>query len=128
MPTNTPVAVNAVAVSGLGVMRAPNGALVIYWTTLSEHDALGFYVYRAEGHRQETTLPVDAQSVSGALISATGGSSGANYQVLDQATRIGAIYSYWLVEVGVDGTQTVYGPTRAQSGFTISLPIVVMRK
>ena len=76
---------------------------MVRWTTASERDAVGFYLYRlTDGIWQ----PVNAT-----LVPATGGDGmGADYSVVDPGAVSGGTYSYKLVEVETDGTLNEYGP------------------
>lgn len=110
--------------TGFQASRDINGGMMIQWITLSEQDTLGFYVYRVEGMRSDMDVPNDARLVTAGLI-ASAGVSGVRYQLLDTTTRVGATYSYWLAEIGADGSRTVFGPVRARSAFSVVLPIIV---
>ena len=97
--------------------------MILRWQTLSEKDSLGFQLYRANGRQTGTQLPQDARAMFNALIPAVG-TSGASYSAFDDSASASAIYSYWLVDVNVDGVQTVHGPAVAQSAYIINLPMI----
>jgi uncharacterized repeat protein (TIGR01451 family) len=85
----------------------------ILWSTGAEVNTLGFLIYRSTGGRDKaqllTPIPIPARGSS---------TSGASYRFSDQTALAGIDYSYWLIEIELDGTLTEYGPL--QSHGTIS--------
>jgi subtilisin-like proprotein convertase family protein len=89
-----------VAVAGL-TSRAASGGVSVRWRTTSETDIAGFNVYRA------TT------KLNKRLIEARhpGRRQGGAYSLIDRAVRKGAVYTYRLQVVGLDGKRTWFGAT-----------------
>ena len=96
-----------------------NGTLVVRWATSLELRTYGFRLYRSATGRL-----ADAVLVTPGLIAATGSSSqGASYRWTDYSAAAGVRYSYWLEEIELSGTSTVYGPAHAArpAGATLQL-------
>ncbi|MEI2827835.1 MAG: SdrD B-like domain-containing protein [Dermatophilaceae bacterium] len=70
----------------------------VWWQTLTEHDTAGFVVVRVD----------EAGVVSQSDFIQSGGAG--EYAWLDVNTHPGKTYSYWLQEIGADGTRAQYGP------------------
>lgn len=82
------------------------GAVTINWQTLSEIDTAGFKVVRANA---DGTL---GQAVTTSLVPSEGsGNSGASYSISDATPASPA--SYFLIEVELDGSETIHGPVTA---------------
>lgn len=69
------------------------------WNTLSEWGTAGYLIYRSEG-----ASFVSAEQVSEEMIMASGGGE---YGLTDASAKAERSYTYWLVEVGVDGREEV---------------------
>jgi hypothetical protein len=97
------------ATSGLQSFRAssaPKGVLV-RWRTRSEHDALGFNLYR--GDRKKIRLTRH-------LVRASGGGSGHTYSYLDRSPRKGKSPPYYLEVVQRSGSKIMFGPALRTTG------------
>lgn len=93
----------AVAIASLQATARREGVLVT-WETVSEVDASGFRLYRAEqpdGPRQMMAF-VPSQM--------PGSSQGAVYDWLDRTVVAGTSYHYWLEAVDLAGAATLHGP------------------
>ncbi len=81
----------------------------ILWSTGAEVNTRGFLIYRSTASRDKaqllTPLPIPARGSS---------TSGASYRFSDQTALVGIDYSYWLVEIELDGTFTEYGPLQSR--------------
>ncbi len=95
------------AVQLLSFRAAPAaGGVLLTWETASEHNNLGFYLYRSStsqerGERLNAT-PIPSRS--------PGGGEGAAYEFLDTTARPGQTYSYILEDVDINGQRTSHGP------------------
>ena len=94
---------------------------MVKWSTASEQNSVGFYLYRLTSGRWE--------QVNAHLIPSQGeGGMGADYSIVDPAAVVGTSYTYKLVEVETDGTLKEYGPFLGKSTRTepplLSQPVV----
>lgn len=82
-----------------------NGRVIVQWETASEHNTLGFHVFRFD----ETSG--DFRSVTSGLLPALlTDTRGGTYSLVDSGALPGATYQYKLVEVERNGKQITYGP------------------
>jgi hypothetical protein len=117
------IAPNAVTLQSFTATKVAGGTR-ISWTTLEERNTLGFYVYRAAGTHAGNVVPAGAMRVNPVFMGSFG-SQGGHYEVIDSANRASGTYSYYLVEIEVDGKENVYGPVRfVNGGATVFLPAV----
>ncbi len=84
------------------VLNNQNNSVILNWTTQSETELLGYYVY---GSHQNDFDQADRKSL---LISAQNSSNQASYQWTDQDIR--EDYNYWLMSMDRSGSSQVYGP------------------
>ncbi len=85
-----------------------DGLVTLRWTTQSERDNLGFYLYRSEGNRR------DHHRITQELIPGAGNSSGPrNYSWTDRQVENGITYWYWLVTLDIQGGGYKHGPAMA---------------
>jgi hypothetical protein len=93
---------------------------LVAWETASEHDNVGFNLYRS------TSVGSLGVQLNDALIpsQAPGGDGGASYQFVDTAVQPSQTYYYTLEDVDLNGTRTPHGPVRAVAGYVIFLPLV----
>ena len=94
---------------------------MVKWSTASEQNSVGFYLYRLADGRWE--------QVNAHLIPSQGEDGmGADYSIVDPAAIPGMTYTYKLVEVETDGTLREYGPFLGRSTRTepplLSQPVV----
>jgi uncharacterized repeat protein (TIGR01451 family) len=85
--------------------RYASGVVILEWETTWEVRTYGFKLYRGESARLSDATPI-------AFVFATGQgqSSGARYGYKDLGVEHGGTYYYWLVDVDLDGRETVHGP------------------
>jgi hypothetical protein len=99
---NTPVElVSFSAIAGPGVVE-------LRWTTHSETENLGFYVYRSEtasGLRKR----LNERMIAGAITSQTRH----DYAFKDEDIKDQRAYFYWLTDVAVNGATVTHGPVMA---------------
>jgi hypothetical protein len=95
----------AVRLTSFDAHPAPRGVLLT-WETATEHDNLGFNLYRS------TTLGILGEQLNQDLIpsASPGGDEGAAYQFLDTTAVSGVTYYYTLEDVDYNGTRTPHGP------------------
>lgn len=85
-------------------------SVVIEWTTASELDTAGFYVYRSDQPGGELVR------ISPTLIQASPDPlTGGEYQYVDHDVRPGQTYYYWLEDVETSGTATRHGPEEVRA-------------
>jgi hypothetical protein len=88
-----------------------DGRIAIEWTTTCEIDNAGFNIHRgfsAEGQHariNDRMIPARGSAVDGAA-----------YSFIDNAVTTGITYYYWLEDVDVHGTGTIYGPAAVTAG------------
>ncbi len=89
-------------------MAADAPAVHLTWETATEVDTMGYYLLRSE------LLSGERQRLNRALIPSQnpGMPLGGAYAFLDESTVPGSTYYYWLVDVDINGTETLYGPLR----------------
>ncbi|WP_322820396.1 hypothetical protein [Chloroflexus sp.] len=102
----------AIVLTEFRLVASGNGWDIV-WTTGAEINTRGFLIYRSTAGRDKaqllTPIPIPARGST---------TSGASYRFSDTTALAGVDYSYWLVEIELDGTATEYGPL--QSRGTIS--------
>jgi hypothetical protein len=81
---------------------APKGVLV-RWRTRSEHEALGFNLYRGAAKKVRLTR---------SMVRASGDGRGHTYSYLDRSTRKGKAAPYYLEVVQRGGSKIMFGPAR----------------
>src|SRR5262249_39796770 len=97
--------------------------VIVRWMTTTELNTWGFHILRStDGDRAH------AQRVTPSLIPHQGrGQGGATYGWSDTTAMPGETYTYWLEEIELSGTSTIYGPAHEQSGvattYTLFLPL-----
>lgn len=80
--------------------------VVLHWTTQSESNVAGYYVYRGDSNNLNS-----AQAVS-PLIYATNTTSNMSYSFVDREVEPGVWY-YWLHNLDINGHSEFYGPVIA---------------
>jgi uncharacterized repeat protein (TIGR01451 family) len=99
--------------AALSGFRAYNngGRMVIEWTTASENDTAGFYLFRRDGsagsYRQ-----LNSRLLPGLLFAPQGGT----YSLIDNGASVDQSHTYVLVEVEGRGTKLAYGPFTVSAG------------
>ncbi len=98
----------AVDLASFEALATPD-AIALTWETVSEVNALGFYLRRSTddaqvGERLHPDL-IPAQ--------APGSGQGASYQWLDESAEPGVTYFYWLEAVELSGESALHGPVSA---------------
>ncbi len=76
----------------------------LQWTTQSETNLSGYYVYRNFESSLSSAVCINA------LIPATNSSQTMDYSYTDNETEAGNTYYYWLQVVNLDGTLSYHGP------------------
>ncbi len=91
--------------------------IVLAWHTETEIDTLGFNVWRSENEYSLLEMegyPIDAETVNIGLIAPTGGTSPADYQLIDDDVEQEVTYYYYLSEIITTGVEKFHkGPTAA---------------
>ena len=101
--------------SGIGLLvwafpALGRASVVIEWTTASELDTVGFYVYRSDRPDGEL-VRVTPNLIPASPDPLTGGA----YQFVDTDVRPGGTYYYWLEDIETSGTTTRHGPEAVQA-------------
>ncbi len=94
---------------------AQDGAVQVTWETVSEHDTVGFRLYRSQSPDQIGELLTFTPSLS------PGSSQGASYSYLDRAVLPDQRYWYTLEDLDSSGVATRHGPVSA----LVELPTAV---
>lgn len=81
------------------------GAVILEWQTVWEVRTYGFKLYRGR-----SDLWRDAEQIAFIFAAGHGQSGGARYGYKDAGVGHGGVYYYWLVDVDLDGSETVHGP------------------
>ena len=90
--------------------KASGRSILITWETGAEIDNAGFDLYRVEAGDRTTPRRINER-----MIPAKGSpAAGASYEFIDADVRPGVTYSYYLLDVGTDGTATTHGPVSAR--------------
>lgn len=94
----------------VGISLSSKATVVIEWSTSSELNTVGFYIYRREKGNDAF-----AQVNSTMIPSSSDPMIGGDYSFLDYTTSPGRIYIYALEEITLDGSRTRIGETEIQS-------------
>jgi len=78
----------------------------ISWTTLAEHNTMGFQLYRSMSNDLNSAVSLMPSMIP------SQGIAGGDYRFIDQSVLSDAIYIYWLLETELSGVQNVYGPVQ----------------
>ncbi len=101
--------------------------VVLDWATAIEYDNFGFRLLRSETNNL-------GEAVEIAFIPGQGHGvhSGATYSFRDDTVEANHVYTYWLVDVDFNGTETIHGPSTVTvlgggdgGGFDIFLPLIL---
>ncbi len=85
-----------------------DGTVTLLWTTQSEHDNLGFHLFRTEGNRR------DYHRITQDVIPGAGNSSfPRHYSWTDRHVKNGTTYRYWLMTLDIQGGGFKHGPAIA---------------
>lgn len=109
------------AVKLLSFTAAPQlGHIVVAWETATEHNNVGFHLYRRKAGTQ------DYARLNATLIPSwvPGGDQGASYTFRDQDVQAGVTYEYMLEDVDINGTRSAHGPTAATAPYTFFFPLI----
>lgn len=101
---------------------AGSDSIKVEWETAQELDNLGFNLYRGLSDDFEA-----ATKLNGGLIAGnTGSATGAYYDWLDTDVQVGTQYTYWLIDIDINGVETTHGPITSSptggSGFPTTVP------
>jgi hypothetical protein len=101
--------VNTTLIELVGLEAIPGvSQVVIYWTTASEVDNVGFNIYRAESKNGKY------DKINNSLIPAEGSPiEGTTYDFIDSEVQNRRIYYYQLEDIDVYGKSTFHGPVSA---------------
>jgi len=115
----------ALGLFGYGVWQFFNPQVIIQWSTASEVDTLGFFIFRGENPKGPFEEQVNQNIIPGKGQVVTG----SDYQTTDQKVIAGSTYYYQLQEIQMDGAIETFGPieiTAKRNGFVeIVLSIIL---
>jgi hypothetical protein len=83
--------------------------VAVRWVTGVEIDTFGFHILRSEDGTRAGAVPVTP-----AMIPGRGGQAGNSYEWIDPGVWRGRTYTYWLVEMELNGNSVEYGPASAR--------------
>lgn len=113
---NSPTAVKLTSFAA-----APSGPnILVTWETATEHDNVGFHLYR-QGGPQDKPTRLNAKLIPSR---APGGDQGARYAFLDDTAQDGVAYLYTLEDVDSHGRATPHGPVAATAPYALFLPLL----
>ena len=90
-----------------------NGRMVIKWTTASENNTAGFYLFRKDDTAGEYQR-INDRLLPALLTSPQGGT----YSLIDNGATPDKSYTYILIEIQGKGKKNVYGPFTVKAGVT----------
>jgi len=97
---------------------ARSDGIFLTWETATEHDNLGFNLYRRPAGTQTLTR-LNADLIPSR---SPGQGEGAAYTFLDVSAVPGTTYEYILEDVSVNGLGTFHGPVVARALYTVFFP------
>jgi hypothetical protein len=100
-----------------GVYR--NGQVDLTWETAIEYDNFGFRLLRSE-----TGDLADAVEIASVPGKGYGTQNGAVYDYTDNAVASKRVYTYWLIDVDLNGIETTHQPVVIVTNNGIFLPLV----
>lgn len=94
--------------------------VVLNWTTQSETNLSGYYLYRNSINNIDTAYMLPS------LIAATNTSSETNYSFVDQEVVTGGTYYYWLESIELNNESSMHGPISVilTNGNDITPPVI----
>ena len=98
------------------IVQSVDGHVQLDWTTNTENDAAGYYVYRTQGSQLQIglmSLPYfEAWKRISPLIQGVG-LSGGKYRFIDATAKPNVLYAYMLVAIDKNATISIFGPQAA---------------
>ncbi len=85
------------------------------WQTAIEFDNFGFKLMRADTNQLDDAIEVTFISGQGA-----GTNTGTTYAYLDNTAQVDQAYTYWLVDVDLNGLETIHKPVTLTTLNTIN--------
>jgi hypothetical protein len=97
-------------------VKAIGGKMQLEWTSRSEKDSAGYYIYRTQGPQLQTGLMsmpyIGAWKRVSPLIEGKG-SSGGLYRYIDKSVQPNVLYAYMLVAIDQSDNISLFGPRSA---------------
>jgi len=91
---------------GYGIWQYFNPQVIIEWSTASEVDSLGFFIFRGDSKDGPFEKQINLSIIpsKGQIV------TGADYSITDQNVIPGFTYYYQLHEIQLDGATETFGP------------------
>lgn len=100
-----------VTLSSFTAICTESNIVNIEWTTQSESNMIGYYIFRSVNNEVNTSVRVST------LFAAGNQTETAHYLFTDQETENDQIYYYWLQSCDLDGSSQYFGPLQIKTGF-----------
>jgi uncharacterized repeat protein (TIGR01451 family) len=101
--------------------------ILLSWATAIEYDNFGFHLLRSETNNRDEAVEIAFIPGQG-----HGVHSGTTYTFRDDTVEANQVYHYWLVDVDLNGDETIHGPSIVTvlggvdgGGFDIFLPLIL---
>ncbi len=102
-----------VTLSAFTAVSTNSGNVTLSWTTQSESNMQGYYLFRNQAADLAT-----AENITFRIIQSENLSTENQYSYKDSLTAENTEYNYWLKAVAYDGSQDFYGPIKIKTGST----------
>ncbi len=109
-----------VTLSSFTATCSASNVVSLAWTTQSESNLLGYYIYR-----NNINLLESANRVTNKILNATNQTNEQHYSFSDAEVEINNTYYYWLQSIEANGSIQYYGPVTVQTTQGIVTPPII---